>query len=172
MTPNTLILGALIVFVLYRRVRSHVGQQPFRAGRAIFRVIFLSVVAVILLTPHVGDVPSDEAAAVGALLGMGLGLYALRHTEFEVTPAGSFYTPNLYIGLGVTALVLLRIGYRISQLQAAGEAAGGAQTFGAMQSPLTLGLFFLLAGYYAAYYLGLLRKDRELTDAFEGPRFR
>jgi hypothetical protein len=165
MTPNTLIIGALIAFMLYRRIRSHVGQQPFSAGRAIFRVVFLSLIAVLLLMPHLSELPAVEAAAGGVVLGIVLGFYALRHTAMEVGPAGTFYTPNLYIGLTVTALVLFRVGYRLSQLRDAGAAGTGSPGFGAMQSPLTLGLFFLLAGYYAAYYIGLLRRERELTGA-------
>jgi hypothetical protein len=150
-------------------VRSHVGPQPFSAGRALFRVVFLSIIALLLLMPHLGSVPSVEAAVAGGLVGVALGVYALRHTALEVSAAGTFYTPNLYIGLTVTALVLLRVGYRLSQLRDASQTAGGAPGFGAMQSPLTLGLFFLLAGYYAAYYIGLVRKEQEANASSQAP---
>ena len=42
-----------------------------------------------------------------------LALLALRHTAFERTEAGIFYTPSKWIGLGVTALLLGRLGARL-----------------------------------------------------------
>jgi len=33
---------------------------------------------------------------------------------------------------------------------------------GLQRSPLTLGLFFVLAGYYVSYYAGILRKVTRL----------
>ncbi len=34
-----------------------------------------------------------------------------------------------------------------------------------MQSPLTIGIFFVLIGYYVCYYSWVLRKSRHITSA-------
>jgi hypothetical protein len=39
-------------------------------------------------------------------------------------------------------------------------ASSSACHSGLPRSPLTMGLFFLLAGYYVSYYAGVLRKTR------------
>jgi len=42
--------------------------------------------------------------------------------------------------------------------RASAAAAGGSPLDGMQRSPLTLGLFLLLAGYYVTYYAGVIRK--------------
>jgi hypothetical protein len=62
--------------------------------------------------------------------------------------------------LAVTALFLGRLAGRLFTLsERATQVASGVSPFaGLQQSPLTLGLFFLLSGYYVSYYAGVLRK--------------
>ena len=165
--PQTLLFSALIAFMLYRRVRSHIGRQAFSPRRAWVRMVLLSIICLLFLGRHVSDPVWAAAAAAGATLGIGLGLYALRHTQFEITASGSFYTPNLYIGLGVTALLLGRIAFRVLALQGLRE--GGGAPMGAMQSPGTLGVYFILAGYYVSYYAGLLKRNRPEPVTPESP---
>jgi cytochrome b561 len=73
-----------------------------------------------------------------------------------VTPAGLFYTPNAHLGIALSLLLVLRLGYRFVTLQM------NAQHFDpqSMQlgaSPLTMAIFGTLAGYYVTYAIGLLR---------------
>jgi hypothetical protein len=76
----------------------------------------------------------------------------------ESTPEGTFYTPNKWIGLIVTTLVIGRLAGRMVTLYESGsEATPGA---GLQRSPLTIGIFFLMATYYVAYYAGVLQKAR------------
>lgn len=170
MTPGairTLLFSAPIVFVLYRRARAQIGRQPFRVGRARGRVVLLSAAGVLVFLPHLADPKYAGAVAGGAALGVLVGFYALRHTTFELTPAGSFYTPNLYIGLAVTALLIARIAYQLSAVDLSGPAMWSRR--GSFQTPTTVGFFFILAGYYVAYYAGLLRRNRPSAPAAGAP---
>jgi len=90
----------------------------------------------------------------------------LRHTQFEVTPQGKFYTPHTYIGIFISVLFLGRVAYRFLVLYPGMHAAAqnNADTFAAFQkSPLTLAIFGVLVGYYIAYYVGVLIESGKLT---------
>lgn len=45
-----------------------------------------------------------------------LGVYGLRLTRFERTPTGLFYTPNAHLGIALSLLLVLRLGYRGGRL--------------------------------------------------------
>jgi hypothetical protein len=70
-----------------------------------------------------------------------------------------FYTPNAHLGVALSLLLMARIGYRAAQLYlSAGAAQEGSSAFA--RNPLTLLIFGMLAGYYVAYAVGLLRWRR------------
>jgi cytochrome b561 len=99
----------------------------------------------------------------GLIVGAAVGWFALRHTQFEATPEGYFYTPHLYIGIAVTALFVGRLLYRIVLVYDTMGHAGAAPT--PDNNPLTLGILFLTASYYIVYCIGLLRWLREAQRA-------
>lgn len=168
----TVLIGALVLFVLYRRFRRNFGRQKLRTTRMWIRVVILALVCVLLLASPFRTEMSLLAAATGILIGIGLGFYALAHTKFEVTPEARFYTPNAYIGMGVSALLIGRLIYRFTVIypvmhgaaqQAAHNPQLHASPFAAYQrSPLTLGIYFLLAGYYICYYIGVIQRAKTL----------
>jgi cytochrome b561 len=97
------------------------------------------------------------ALAGGAAVGIGLGVYGLRLTKFEHTPEGMYYTPNAHLGIALSVLLVLRVGYRFAVAYFSPEAA--APPPAANLSPLTLAMFGTLAGYYVSYAVGLLRES-------------
>jgi len=100
--------------------------------------------------------------AAGLTCGAVLGYVGLRHTRFEVTSAGRYYTPHTYMGLAVTALFVGRLIYRfLSVYDGTVPAGAAARGFGAYQAnPFTLAAFGVLVGYYVLYYLGVLQRTR------------
>jgi hypothetical protein len=156
----TLVAVPLVGFMLYRRLRRTFGRQPFTPKRMVFRMILLSAVCVLLLVGTPATTASLGAAAAGLVLGVALAMVGLMHTHVEATAEGKFYTPNKWIGLVVTALFVGRLAGRLFTIsERATQLASGASPFaGVQRSPVTLGLFFLLAGYYVTYYAGVLRK--------------
>src|SRR6202043_563969 len=98
------LLSAIVVWAVYRRVRRNFGRQPVNPGRMQFRIGVLAVIGALMLFFAARQVELLGAAAGGIVCGAALGYFGLRHTKFDVTPQGRFYTPHTYIGLFVTAL--------------------------------------------------------------------
>ena len=73
-----------------------------------------------------------------------------------MTPAGLFYTPNAHLGIALSLLLVLRIGYRVAMLALNGQNFD-PQSMQLGTSPLTMAIFGTLAGYYVTYAIGLLR---------------
>ena len=169
---NTILIAAVVLFVLYRRFRRNFGRQRLRQNRMIFRMLLLSIFCLLLLLSPNGTTKGVVAAFLGAALGAALAIYATAHTQFEITPQGKFFIPNGYIGMTVTALFIGRLIYRFVVLypmfhnavhQLGNRAPSQMSAFSSYErSPFTLGLYFLLAGYYICYYAFILMKSREL----------
>ena len=167
----TLLIAAFVLLILYRRFRRTFGRQRLRPKRMIFRIAVLAIICMLALASPFGSLASDAAAAGGAVIGIALGFWALIHTRFETTTEGRFYIPNGYIGVLVVALFTGRLIYRFIVIyplmhQAMQQAAQNPQIqvnpFAAYEhSPLTLGLYFLVAGYYICYYISVLIKSHE-----------
>ncbi len=159
-----ILIAALVVWGLVRRVRRSFGRQPVHPRRMGFRMGILTLVAALVVAASVTrGAQMLEALIAGLACGVALAYVGLRHTRFEVTPEGRFYTPHTYLGLAVTVLFVGRLGYRFLYLAngANGSFAPDPNAAAAYQrSPLTLGIFALLVGYYLLYYAGVLLRTR------------
>jgi hypothetical protein len=151
-----LILLPLVAWRVYARVRRMVGRQRLSKVRpwitlAIFPVL---VVALGLATRSHPEGLWALAAGLGA--GAALGRFGLGKTRFEATPGGLFYTPNAHLGVALSLVLVARIVYRLVEIYSSGPLMPHAMNDFA-RSPLTLGVFGLLAGYYICYAVGLVR---------------
>ena len=163
------LIAAVVVWGLYRRMRRSFGRQRVRDAYMWLRIGILTVVAVLI-----GIATARNIDVLGALLGgiaggAVLGYFGLRHTRFEVTPQGRFYTPHAYIGLVVTALFVGRLLYRFLAIyNGALPAANDGQDLAAIyqHSPFTLAVFGVLVGYYVLYYVGVLQRTRPQAAPF------
>jgi hypothetical protein len=165
MTSSQLIPALIVPFIawrVYMRVRRNIGRQPFQPKRTITRIVIFSVLSVLIGLGALAYLPSLAALGGGLLLGAPLALIGLHLTKFETTPQGKFYTPNTPIGVALSVLFVGRIGYRIFVLVAA-PPVDGLPPAALFHSPLTLFIFGLTAGYYIAYYAGVLIRGEKLT---------
>jgi hypothetical protein len=140
-----------------------IGRQRLSPLRPWLTVTLCPLLVVLLLlgsmaNPATGPLVAAGLAA-GVAAGVALGLYGTRLTRFEATPAGLFYTPNAHLGIALSLLLVLRIGYRILTIYLSGQALD-APSLQMHASPLTLAIFGTLAGYYVTYAIGLLRWRR------------
>jgi hypothetical protein len=153
-------LVPLVLWRIYARVRRNIGRQRSRAWRHWFGVVFFPLLAMMLALTAITR-PLAEAALAGGLVGGALlAGVALRLTKYERTEQGFFYTPNAYIGVGLSLLLVSRILYRMAQLYGIGDAGATTSNVDFGRSPLTLAMVGLVAGYYAVFAAGLLRWRR------------
>jgi hypothetical protein len=154
-----LVFVGLIVWRVYRRIRRSIGRQPVRTKRLTTGIVIYSVLCLLL---GLGAIPHPkvlEGLGAGLLVGVPLGLIALRFTRFETTPEGRFYMSHPYIGIAIAALLVVRVFYRLTVLF--GNSSQAQTPAATMQSPLTFSLFGLLAGYYITFYAGVLMRSRK-----------
>jgi len=153
---TVLLVVALVAWRVYARIRRTIGRQRLTKVRPWITVVAFPLIAVLLLATSFVRPMVDGALLAGAVVGIGLGLLGTRLTKFEATPAGLFYTPNAHLGIALSLLLVLRLGYRFVILQAGGGHAD-PQSMQVGSSPLTMAIFGTLAGYYVTYAIGLLR---------------
>jgi hypothetical protein len=159
LTPYLATAG--IGWLYYRRIRRSFGRQPWQPKRTIARLVLVTLVAASLICaavflPHVG-----AGIGIGAVVGGALGVFALKHTHAQVTDGQRFYTPNPWIGGGLSLLLLGRLAWRWSQ----GALTGGSAQVVQQASPLTLGIAATLIAYSLVYTSGLLLHMRKLVPA-------
>jgi len=161
-TPYLIV--ALVVWGIYRRMRRSFGRQRVRDGLMWLRVGILTLAAGLITVQVARDVDLIGILLAGIACGAVLGYFGLKHTKFEVTQEGRFYTPHTYIGLAVTALFLGRLLYRfLGMYNGLGPPpATSGQDLAALyrHSPFTLAVIGALVGYYVLYYVGVLQRTR------------
>jgi hypothetical protein len=153
---TVVLVVALVVWRVYARIRRVIGRQRLSTVRPWVTVVVFPLVAALVLSTSLLHPLTGVALAGGAVVGIALGLLGTRLTRFEATPAGLFYTPNAHLGIALSLLMVLRLGYRVVVLQMNGQNFD-PQSLQLGASPLTMAIFGTLAGYYVTYAIGLLR---------------
>jgi len=157
-------IAALVAWRLVSRVRRMVGRQRLSTVRPWLTVCMVPVVLVGLLIVALAHPWVALALVAGVAIGVALGLYGLRLTTFESTPEGLFYTPNAPLGIALSLLLIVRLGWRAVELYTS-EIPVGTPPVDFARSPLTLLIVGTLAGYYIAYAAGLLRWRRQVASS-------
>src|ERR1700722_2524659 len=170
------VTATLVLFIIYRRFRRSFGRQQLRPRSMMVRMTILSIVGVLLLPAALRSSAGALAISAGLALGVGLGVWGAQHTRFEWHEGKLHYVPHTYAGMVVSALFLGRLFYRFLVLsrgyspgvvETAGTTPGGALG-GLYQNPLTLGVFFVLIGYYVYYYSYVLWKFKHVKRETAG----
>lgn len=173
------LFAALVVFAIYRRFRRSFGRQPLRPTRMTVRIVLLVVTTCALLPTALRSAQFLWAELTGATLGLSLGVWGARRTRFLMYREKLHYVPHTYTGIAVTLLFLGRLVFRVAQVYTGvrvsnaanvpvAYAADPAQAFAPtsmVRSPLTVGVFFVMAGYYLYYYVWVLWKSKHLDPA-------
>jgi hypothetical protein len=166
------LIALLVLFLIYRRFRRSFGQQPLRPVRMRARSILLLVVGCLLLPTALRSAAFMSATLGGLAAGVALAVWGAARTRFLRLSNQLYYVPHTYTGIAVSFLFLGRLIYRLVQVYGnvhATHAAGADSTSqgftpaGMLQSPLTLGLFFVLMGYYVCYYSMVLWKSKRVA---------
>ncbi|HEX7817252.1 DUF1453 domain-containing protein [Dyella sp.] len=168
MTPQMvapMIMGPLIAFMVWRRVRRTFGPQPVQRRRMMFRIAVLLILGGLISLSGLRDIRLLEGMLGGVLAGAALGVVGLRLTRFERNAAGEdVYIPNPWIGGLLTALLVGRLIWRFATVGMVAGAATPPHAPPLGNSPLTLLVFGLTVGYYVAYFIGLLIHHRRFEQ--------
>jgi hypothetical protein len=166
------LIAILVLFVIYRRFRRSFGQQPLRPVRMQVRIGVLLVIGCLLLTAVFRSAAFISAVLAGIVAGVALAMWGAARTRFLRVSGQLYYVPHTYTGIAVSFLFLGRLVYRLIQvtgnvhaIHAAtpDSASQGFAPAGLLQSPLTLGLYFVLMGYYVCYYSMVLWKSKRVV---------
>jgi hypothetical protein len=133
-----------------------IGRQRFSRARVRSTLVVFPVLIALLAYASHAHMEALVSLAAGLAVGSGLGFYGLRLTRFEPTSEGLFYTPSAHLGIALSLLLVARILYRLLEIYPIDATVSSAGTNLAL-SPLTLAVVGLLAGYYMAYAIGLVR---------------
>jgi hypothetical protein len=167
------IFALLIVFLIYRRFRRSFGQQPVRPIRMQVRIAMLVIVAGLLLPAALRSSAFLLALLIGITAGIALAVWGGSQTRFLRISKQLYYVPHTYTGIAVSLLFLGRLIYRLIQVYTSAHDPHGAAAAASanptmmpssmLSSPLTLGLFFVLMGYYVCYYSIVLWKSKRVV---------
>jgi hypothetical protein len=167
-----LLIAMLAIFVIYRRFRRNFGQQPLRPARMQLRMALLLIVGCLLLPAAFSSMALVSALLAGVTGGVALALWGAARTRFRRIDNQLYYVPHTYTGVAVSLLFLGRLIYRFLQIFAATHASGtpglnpvdrAFAPAGMVRSPLTVGLFFVLIGYYVCYYGVVLWQSKRVA---------
>jgi hypothetical protein len=166
------LIALLVLFAIYRRFRRSFGQQPLRPVRMQVRIVLLLIVGCLLLPSAFRSTAFLAAVLAGIVAGVALALWGAAQTRFLRVSGKLYYVPHTYTGIAVSFLFLGRLVYRLIQVYGNFHATHAAaadpanQAFapaGMLRSPLTLGLYFVLMGYYVCYYSMVLWKSKRVV---------
>jgi hypothetical protein len=167
------IFAVLIPLMIYRRLRRSFGRQPLRPIRMTIRMIILAALGAALAPAALRSTGFLAGEAAGAAFGTALALWGAKRTRFLTQNTQLYYVPHTYAGIAVSLLVVGRIAYRLVQVYSGGgfvpagarpgDSFAGAAPASMVQSPLTVGIVFVLIGYYLCYYGWLLWKSKHIA---------
>ena len=164
-TITIIAVAALLTWRAHARFRRMIGRQRLSKVRPwVTLSVFPLLVVLLIASAHTH--PERLVWLAGGLVAGGfLAVYGLHKTQFEPTPQGFYYTPNVHIGIALSLLFVARIIYRFVEIYELGAVPAGNGAVDFARSPLTLAVFGLLAGYYIGYAIGLMRWRAQVLAA-------
>jgi hypothetical protein len=163
------VIAVLAVFAIYRRFRRSFGRQRLRPIRMRVRIAILTVLGCSLLPTALKSGEFLFAEVAGLMVGMAMGVWGARRTRYRTYDGELHYVPHTYTGVVVSLLFIGRLVYRMAELYSMRPASGViAQSEGfapptMVRTPVTVGLLFLVVGYYVCYYSMVLWKSKRIS---------
>ncbi|HEX7056678.1 MAG TPA: hypothetical protein VF260_05710 [Bacilli bacterium] len=170
-SSTLIIMIALILFAIYRRVRRNIGWQHLRSGSMTIRIVLFLVVGLLFFIEGVFHPISLISDIAGIGLGVVLALYGAKVTDFAQREGLLYYRPNVWIGAVVTFIFLARFVYRfygvfssgiLDQVQQGKQNPNDLQNLSSAADSWTAGLMLIMFAYYVVYYMILLKKQKQL----------
>jgi hypothetical protein len=156
---------ALIVFLIYRRIKRTIGFQKYIPAVMITRIVLFSLVSSMVLFFTVTQTISLIADIAGISIGLSLLYLAIKNTVFEKREGGLYYRTHIWIELTIMILFLGRFIYRFygiftSQISSHSpeEMPNSVQN---LRDPLTSSVFLVICAYYIGYFTYILKHGKK-----------
>ncbi|MCC2974215.1 hypothetical protein [Massilia sp. IC2-476] len=164
-TLALLVLTPLLVWRVYNRIKARMVRQRSIVSRHYTGVLVFGAMILVPLV-QLFDRPVNMAALLaGAAFGTGWSMWALKHTRFEDTEQGYFFTPPARLGILMAMILVARILYLGVEIYA--NQGKGVPVPRLTDEPLTMLCVGLTAGYFEWYSMGLLQWRRKLRKAID-----
>ena len=150
-----LILAPIIVWRFYTRYRKLVGKQVAKPWRLWLSVTIFPLFFLLFGWACLSNTTALATLAGGGVAGIALSFLGLNLTRFESEAGKLYYTPNVYIGMGLMMVLAARVVYRFAMPPGATPQDPAQALAG---SPITLVIVGVLFCYYASYSAGILRR--------------
>lgn len=150
---------------LVQRYRVGTSRQLARGWLTTLNLAGISISAAMLLAgAAVTSIWVPRALAftsLGLAAGCTLGIVGLMATRWEATPRALYYTPSRWLVLGITLVVLARIGYGFWRAWHAWRVVPDTVTWLAESGAAgSMAAGAVVLGYYLAYSAGVRRRIR------------
>jgi hypothetical protein len=169
-TRDIIMISVVAVLVVYRRFRRAVTRQKVRYWPLTLCVVLLSLFFFSLVIRVGLRPPLVPGMVVGSLVGLAMGWFSLRVTEFLREEDAVFYRPNPYLGVGVFLVIVGWFAWRFYALRQIFSGVGGVQNSTSevagqlmdIQTPWSILMLAFLVSYYLPFLLGVILQARRL----------
>jgi hypothetical protein len=162
-TLALIILAPVLVWRVYSRIKGQMARQRSILSRHYTGILVFAAMILVPVSEAMTRPLSLGALVAGCALGIALGVYGLRHTRFEQTEEGYYFTPNEKLGIAAAMVLVARVLYIGLDIYI--NKGSGAPTPGFTDSPLSMWCVGLTGGYFATYSAGLMLWRRRLDKA-------
>src|SRR5579859_6074505 len=102
---SAIAVGALLLWVIYRRFKRTFGRQRLSPARMMYRIGLLSLIAVLSLIQTRGaSWQLLGAETAGLIVGLALAVWGSSKTRFERHDGALYYVPHTFSGVVVSVL--------------------------------------------------------------------
>ncbi len=164
-TLALLVLTPLLVWRVYNRIKARMTRQRSIVSRHYTGVLVFGAMILVPLVQLFGNPASLAALLLGAALGTGWSMWAIKRTRFEDTPQGYYFTPPARLGILMAMILVARILYLGVEIYA--NQGKGIPAPRLTDDPITMLCVGLTAGYFAYYSAALLLWRRKLRKAID-----
>jgi len=138
-TLALLALTPILVWRIYSRLKTQMARQRSIMSRHYTGILVFGALILVPLAQVMARPMELAALAAGTALGVFWGVFALRHTRYEDTQEGYWFTPPMRLGIVMAMVLVARILYVVFELYTLGSVVGCSSPRGHECPPYKIG---------------------------------
>lgn len=157
---------ALIVLILFRRLKRSFGFQKFNETTLIVRMVIFGLITLVILSTSITYPMAFLYDGIGIIAGLILAYFGTKHAKFEKRENVLYFRTHGWIEITVIVLFLARFVYRIilmkDTFQPGNETPQELQAHvQSIQDPFTSAVIFTFCTYYIGYFSFVLKEGKK-----------